>query len=139
MPKKFQMSNDTHNILQSFLKHLSERNLPELVNLFSGNIDWYIPGDETKAPWLGKRNSKEQVADFYELLWKHTEPVSVNIEHIFTDHNKAVIAGEFSTKMKSTDKVVHSLFFIQIKIEDNVIVKFRLLEDSLAVAQSLVR
>lgn len=131
------MVNSTQNTLQSFFKHLSERNLSELVKLFSDNIDWYIPGDEAKASWLGRRNSKQQVAEFYEMLWQQTEPVSVSVNHIFVDEDKAVIAGEFSTKMLATNKIVDSLFFIQLTVEDDLIIQFRLLEDTLAVAQSL--
>ena len=127
----------TRSIIQTFFKHLSERNLKELTDLFSDNIDWYIPGDETRACWLGRRSNKQEVSDFYELLWKNTEPISVKVENVFVDINKAVIAGEFSTKMLQTGKIVDSLFFIEITIQDNLIVKYRLLEDSLAVSKSL--
>ncbi len=129
--------NNTQNVLQLFLKHLSERNLSELVKLFSDSIDWYIPGDQTKAPWLGKRNSRQQIAEFYEMLWQQTEPISVAIDHIYIDENKAVIAGAFSTKMLATNKITDSLFFIQLLVENDLIMQFRLLEDTLAVAQSL--
>lgn len=131
------MDDTTQNIIQSFFKHLSERNLQELTALFSDNVDWYIPGDVTKAAWLGRRSSRQEVAEFYELLWKNTEPVSVNVENVFINHNQAVVAGEFSTKMLQTGKIVDSLFFILITIEDDLIVKYRLLEDSLSVSKSL--
>lgn len=127
----------TQSIIQTFFKHLAERNLKELTDLFSDQIDWYIPGDEKKAAWLGRRSNKEEVSEFYKLLWESTEPISVNVDNVFIDNNKAVIAGDFSTRMLRTDKIVNSLFFIQITIQDNQIVKYRLLEDSLAVAQSL--
>lgn len=127
----------TQNIIQMFFKHLSERNLKDLTDLFSDKIDWYIPGDETKAPWLGRRSNKQEISDFYELLWKSTEPISVKVESVIIDNNVAVIAGEFSTRMLKTNKIVDSLFFIQITIQDNLIVRYRLLEDSLAVAKSL--
>jgi uncharacterized protein len=127
----------TQNVIQTFFKHLSERNLKDLADLFSDNIDWYIPGDETKAPWLGRRGTRQEVSEFYELLWKNTEPISVEIENVFIDNDKAIIAGEFSTRMLQTGKIVDSLFFIQITIKDNLIIKYRLLEDSLAVAKSL--
>ncbi|MCH5598856.1 nuclear transport factor 2 family protein [Niabella ginsengisoli] len=127
----------TQTIIQTFFKHQSERNLKELGELFSDKIDWYIPGDETKAPWLGRRSNKQEVSKFYELLWKNTEPISAHIENIFIDNNNAVIAGEFSTRMLQTNKIVDSMFFIQITIQDNLIIKYRLLEDSLAVSKSL--
>ena len=131
------MEDTTQNIIQLFFKHLSERNLQELSALFSENVDWYIPGDATKAAWLGRRSSRQEVMEFYELLWKNTEPISVNVENVFINNNQAVVAGEFSTKMLKTGKIVDSLFFILMTIEDDLIVKYRLLEDSFSVSESL--
>ncbi len=130
-------TSQTKSIVQHFLQWLNQRNLAELTNLFSENLDWYIPGNIEKAHWLGKKNSREDVKKFYELLWKNTEPVSAQIDKIFVDANDAVITGEFSTKMLQTNKVVDSLFCIQITVENDLIVKYRLLEDSYAVSISL--
>ncbi|MDR3024888.1 nuclear transport factor 2 family protein [Chryseobacterium sp.] len=127
------MNNNIQEIIQHFLQFLSERNLKELTNLFSDTVDWYIPGDEEKVPWLGIRNNKQEVSDFFELLWKNTEPISAKIEHIFTDDENAVITGEFATKMLETGNIAESLFCIQIRIQNNKIIRYRLLEDSLAL------
>lgn len=131
------MKNNSLKVVQNFLKYLTERDLEDLSNLFSENLDWYIPGDESKAPWLGKRNNRQDVSDFYQLLWKNTEPISAKIDNIFTENENAVITGDFSTKMLATSKVVDSMFCIQMQIQNNKIVRYRLLEDSLAVSKSL--
>ncbi|MGA9639378.1 nuclear transport factor 2 family protein [Flavobacterium sp.] len=133
------MENNSLTIVQNFLKHLTERNLEDLTLLFSENLDWHIPGDESKAEWLGKRNNRKEVSAFYELLWKNTQPISAKIDNIFTDKENAVITGEFSTRMLATDKVVDSIFCIQMVIQNNQIVKYRLLEDSYAVSQALIK
>ncbi|MDR6465308.1 nuclear transport factor 2 family protein [Chryseobacterium sediminis] len=131
------MNNNIQETVQEFLQFLSGRNLTELTNLFSDTVDWYIPGDEQKAPWLGVRNNKQEVSDFFELLWKNTEPVSAKIDHIFTDNENAVITGEFATKMLETGNIAESLFCIQMRIQNNKIIRYRLLEDSLAVSKAL--
>lgn len=131
------MDNNTSNTVQQFFKHLSERNLKALTGLFSDTVDWYIPGDQNKAPWLGVRSNRKEVSDFYELLWKSTEPVSVTVDKILIDTDTAIISGEFSTNMLQTDKTVHSLFFIQLTVQDQLITRYRLLEDSLAVSLAL--
>lgn len=129
--------NNIESIIQKFLKYLTGRELDELSALFSEDIDWYIPGDETKAPWLGKRNSRQEIVDFYKLLWKNTEAVSAEVSNIYIDDTSAIIAGEFSTRMLQTGKVVDSLFFIHLTVENDLIVKYRLLEDSYAVSKAL--
>lgn len=131
------MEQQTQTVVQQFLQCLTQRNLADLTNLFSEQVDWYIPGDEQSVEWLGRRENKQQVQDFYETLWSQTEPVSANIDNLFFKENNAVITGEFSTRMLKTNKMVDSLFCIQIRVENNLIVKYRLLEDSYAVSVSM--
>ena len=131
------MKDNVNKVVKDFLKYIGERNLKELTQLFSETVDWYIPGDETKATWLGIRNTRQEVSDFYELLWKNTQPISANIDNIFADEENAVIVGEFSTKMVKTNNILNSLFCIQMRIQNNKIVRYRLLEDSFKVSKSL--
>jgi len=128
----------TQNIVHNYLQLLSQRDLENLTALFADHIDWYVPGNKDRAPWLGKRNCKEDVKAFYELLWENTEAISAQIEHIIVDDNFAVITGDFSTRMLQTNNVVDSLFCIQITVNEGLIVKYRLLEDSYAVSMSLL-
>lgn len=127
----------TQTIVDKFIQFLTQRDLINLVAMFSDNVDWYIPGDQRRAPWLGVRTSRREVKEFYEMLWKNTEPVAARIENILIHKNIAIIAGEFSTKMLATGKTVSSLFFIHITVENHLIVRYRLLEDSYAVSVAL--
>jgi ketosteroid isomerase-like protein len=129
--------NNTQELIQKFLQYLSQRDLTKLTSLFAKKIDWYIPGNEAKAAWLGKRTTQQEVQAFYELLWSNTEPVSAAVDHIFIDGDNAVITGEFSTKMLQTGKVINSLFSIRIGVKDGLIVQYKLLEDSYAVSEAL--
>lgn len=133
------MNPTTQDTLQHFLQYLTQRDGDKLVSLFSENVNWYIPGDEAKAPWLGKRSSREEVRQFYQLLWGQTEPLSATIDHIFTDVEEAVITGEFSTRMQPTGQVVDSPFCIRLTIKEGLITRYRLLEDSYAVSRALTQ
>lgn len=90
---------ETQLVIENFLKFHSQRELNKITSLFAEDVDWFIPGNENKAPWLGKRRKKNEVEQFYDVLWKNTEPVSANISNILIDGENAVITGEFSTKM----------------------------------------
>ena len=128
---------NTADTVQQFLQHLSQRDLENLLSLFAEEIDWYIPGDTVKAQWLGRRRTRSEIAGFYQQLWSSTQPVSASIDALFIDGDKAVISGEFSTKMLATDKIIDSLFFIQMTVQDGKIIKYRLLEDSHALSVAL--
>ncbi|MDJ1482580.1 nuclear transport factor 2 family protein [Cytophagaceae bacterium YF14B1] len=127
----------TQQLVQDFLANLTNRNLDKLTLLFAEKLDWYIPGNETLAPWTGRRQTREDVKSFYELLWSQTEPLAVHMDLLLVEDNQAVITGEFSTRMLATDQIVHSLFCIRLSIKDDQIVWYRLLEDSYAVSQAL--
>jgi len=127
----------TQSTVQKFLQYVSQQDLKNLLPLFSDKVDWHVPGDEGNVLWLGRRENIQGISDFYEMLWKNTEPVSVNVEDIFINGDNAVIAGEFSMKMLQTNVVVDSIFFIKMTIKDGHIVKYRFLEDSHALSVAL--
>lgn len=130
-------TNCTEAIVHSFITHLSQRHLEELLELFAEKVDWYVPGDALKATWLGQRTEKTELRDFFQLLWRNTMPVAATIEQVFIQGNSACLIGEFSTRMLPTNKIVHSPFAIFFQCEHNRIVKYRLLEDSFAVSLSM--
>ncbi|HKG07958.1 MAG TPA: nuclear transport factor 2 family protein [Pedobacter sp.] len=79
--------------VQTFLNALDQRDLEKMVGLFAQEVDWFIPGDEQRAPWLGRRSDKNDVRDFFSLLWPATQPRSADVEHLFVEGDKAVIIG----------------------------------------------
>ena len=125
------------NVVLSYYSALGERNIEKIIEMFPEELDWYVPGDETIAPWLGTRNTCDQVREFFELLWQNTEPVSAMIDHIAVVGNVVVSSGHFETRMVKTNKVYKSLFFTEITIVEGLIVKYRLLEDTLALVRAL--
>lgn len=127
----------TLNTVQNYLGALGQRDLEKLLIFFPENVDWFIPGNENVAPWLGKKNTKKEIKAFFELLWANTEPLSANIDPIFTEGNRAVVTGEFTSRMTKTGKTYETLFSIHISLENNLIVRYRLLEDSYALVNAL--
>lgn len=130
--------NSTEKITEQFIDYLSKRDLSNLVNLFSENIQWEVPGNSERVAWLGKRSSKQEIEEFFKILWSATEPESAHIEKVFIADDQAVITGLFSTKMLKTNKVVNSMFFIHMVVQNHEIITYKLLEDSFAVSEALV-
>ncbi|MEZ0005570.1 ketosteroid isomerase-like protein [Flavobacterium sp. 28YEA47A] len=127
----------TLNTIQNYLGALGQRDLEKLLTFFPENVDWFIPGNEDVAPWLGKKSTKKEIRAFFELLWANTEPLSAKIDAIFTEDNYAVVTGEFSSRMTRTGKIYETLFSIHFTIEDGLIVRYRLLEDSYGLVNAL--
>lgn len=131
------MNSNMLNTIQNYLGALGQRDLEKVLSFFSENVDWLVPGNEYVAPWLGKRNTKTEIKSFFELLWTNTEPLSAKIDCIFTEDNQAAVIGEFSSRMTKTGKIYDSSFSIYFTLENDLIVRYRLLEDSHALVQAL--
>ncbi|PTS95200.1 hypothetical protein DBR11_21625 [Pedobacter sp. HMWF019] len=127
----------TRKIVQSFYQALASRELETLCGLFSENVDWDIPGNQNIAPWLGRRTGREEIADFFNLLWQNIEPVSAQIDHILVEDNFAIASGEFSSKMLKTGKLYSSMFSAHFTVERGLIVRYRLQEDSYELFRAL--
>ncbi|MBC9914433.1 nuclear transport factor 2 family protein [Chitinophaga varians] len=124
-------------IVSSFFDAMAKRNLDEILPLFADHVDWYIPGNETLAPWLGRRSTKADVTAFYTMLWQHTTPISGEIFHSMTQGNVTLTSGRFRVKMLQTDRIYESLFFTEITVENNLITKYRLLEEGYGLVVAL--
>lgn len=129
--------NKIGEFITDFLRYMQERDLNNLVNLFAEEVKWEVPGDTDSLKWLGVRKNKAEIESFFQLLWAETEPLSAEIQKILADKDEAMIKGEFTSKMLSTNKDVTSIFFIHFKLQNMKIVEYTLLEDSFAVSEAV--
>ena len=129
----------TKNLLEKFSESIQARDLEKILELFADEVDWDVPGDRETVPWLGKRKFKPEVKQFYELLWRSTEPISSRIERVLIDGSDAVIVGSFRSKMLATGVTVDSPFFSNMRIGAGRITKYTLLEDSYAIAKAMIK
>ncbi|MDM8173372.1 MULTISPECIES: nuclear transport factor 2 family protein [Olivibacter] len=130
-------SAQTRDVVYNYMEALANRDLTKIMRLFAESVDWYIPGNFSRASWLGKRSAKSEIRMFFEDLWSNTKPLTASIQYLFVDDEVAIVVGEFSTKMLPTDQVVDSLFSILIRVQEGLISQYRLLEDSYAVSEAL--
>jgi len=127
----------TRDVVLAYFAALQQRDLPAVISLFANEVDWYIPGHEGLAPWLGKRHTREEIEAFFSLLWGNTEVISGSIDHLLIDGNVALTSGKFASRMLPTGKVYESLFFTEITVTNGLIVKYRLLEEGYGLVLAL--
>ena len=127
----------TRAVVADYFRRMGTREPEQIAALFADEVDWFIPGNQEVAPWVGRRGSRAEVADFYRLLFGAVTPLSVEMQHLLVDGEVAIATGEFSSRMNATDRVLDSLFFIGFTVRHGQIVRYRLMEDSHAVVVSL--
>ncbi|HVX31145.1 MAG TPA: nuclear transport factor 2 family protein [Nitrolancea sp.] len=130
-------SSTTRTVVETFFERLAAGEPEGFTELLADEIDWFIPGDTDIAPWVGRRNSPGGVADYLRRLRANVEPLRAEVQHLFVEDDMAVAIGEFASRMRSTGKVVESIFFAHFQVRDGLIVRYRLLEDSQAVVAAL--
>lgn len=127
----------TKEVIEDFYNALASRDTTNIAGKFAPNIDWFIPGDQALAPWLGFRSTPEEVKDFFDLLLDNIESKAFEIEHLITDGDFGVVTGTFVSTMLTTGKDYSSLFSAHFQVIDGMIVYYRFLEDSHALVEAL--
>ncbi|MNK02945.1 SnoaL-like domain protein [compost metagenome] len=128
----------TREVINNFYKALSIKELETLTQLFAEVVDWDIPGNEELAPWLGKRTKRSEVKEFFTLLWQSIEPISAQIDHILVEGDFAIATGHFSSKMNRSGQVFSSMFSAHFTVNDSLIVRYRLQEDSQGLVEAMM-
>ncbi|WP_394843116.1 nuclear transport factor 2 family protein [Pendulispora brunnea] len=128
---------NTRAIVECFFERLLAGAVQDVAALVSDPVDWYIPGNEAVAPWVGRRSRRHEVEAMYELLLRNIEPVRFAMHDIVVEGNVAVASGEFASRMLATGKVYESLFFAHFTVVDGAIVRYRLLEDTHGLVRAM--
>jgi ketosteroid isomerase-like protein len=108
--------------------------LAQVLDLFAEDVDWDIPGDLDAVPWIGPRHSREGVGTFYRELAARLAPERFEVQRILADDDTAVALGGLASRVKATGRLIETPFAFVLTVRDGRIVRYRMLEDSHAVA-----
>lgn len=110
--------------------------LDAILDLFAGEVDWDIPGDVETVSWIGPRRDREGIAAFFRELAERIEPRGIKIRRILADEETAVVLGYLESLVRATGKLIRSPFAYDLTVREGKIVRYRMLEDSHAVARA---
>lgn len=106
----------------------------ELAKSFDEKAEMLIPGDMKNVPWIGKRIGRAAITDHFKLLRENIKPEKLEFTDIVSKGNRVVILGYLESRMKKNNKVMKSEFSIDIVVENGLITRYHLLEDSFEVS-----
>ncbi len=123
-------------IEEFFRRTGSAASVEEIAALVSDDVDWFVAGDLSVVPWIGRKVGKSGAAQFYAQI--RTEIVSERFElkDILSQGNRVVAIGELASRVRKTGKLIESEFVFDFVVENGLITRFRMFEDSFAVAQA---
>ena len=125
-------------IAQQFLARLGDAGaLPEdIVQMFSVDLDWNIPGDAGVLPWIGHKTGRSAVVDFLNDYGRMVERLGMEVRDVLAGEERAIIFGELTARIKSTGKTIQQAYAIVLTIKGGEITRFLMLEDSFATANA---
>ncbi|WP_202901336.1 nuclear transport factor 2 family protein [Chania multitudinisentens] len=111
--------------------------LAMILELFAEDVEWDIPGNLETVPWIGPRYDRKAVGAFHTELTAQIAPERFEIQRILADDETAVAFGELTSQVKATGRVIESPFAFILTSKEGKIVRYRMLEDSHAVAMAV--
>ena len=90
----------TRAMVAEFFRRMGAREPEPIAALFADEVDWFIPGNEAVAPWVGRRGTRAQVAEFYRMLFAAVTPLCASTcSTCWWTDEVAIATGEFSSRM----------------------------------------
>ncbi|WP_405614948.1 nuclear transport factor 2 family protein [Streptomyces sp. NBC_01511] len=136
-------STQTRQVVQELLSRIGAGDPARIAELYADGADWRLDWPEAEhgraaTPWIRHRSSRADAAAHYREIGEHHVPeeVGTEIERILVDGNDAVVTGEIRQTARSTGRAYRSRFALHLTVENGLVTRHHVYEDSLAVAQA---
>ncbi|MFE0423084.1 nuclear transport factor 2 family protein [Streptomyces sp. NPDC058953] len=124
----------TRAVVEEFLARLGQG--PEAIaELYAEEVDWYI-APNPDVPWIKPRSTRADIADHYRELaaGQENDPAGTRFDAVVVTGPDAVVVGTLAGTVRATGIGFQSPFALHFTVANGLIVRFRVIEDSLAVA-----
>ncbi|MEV0088297.1 nuclear transport factor 2 family protein [Saccharopolyspora sp. NPDC050642] len=132
----------TRAIAKDFLRRLGEGDPDRIAELFAEQVDWVLDwpaGGHPAVPWIRPRSTRADVADHFRAIAEFHVPGEAGgpAPRVLVDGNEAVVLGDIRQTVKATGKPYTALCALHLVVEDGLITRYAVYEDSLTVAEAL--
>ncbi|WP_030216125.1 nuclear transport factor 2 family protein [Streptomyces sp. NRRL WC-3626] len=136
-------STDTRTVIEELLRRIGEGDPERIAELYAEQGDWKLDWPEAEhgraaTPWIRHRSTRADAAAHYRELAEHHLPehVATEVERVLIDGDDAVVLGEIRQTARSTGRAYRARFALHLTVEDGLVTRHHVYEDSLAVARA---
>jgi ketosteroid isomerase-like protein len=131
---------NTQQLIEQFLQHVGENNPEKIASSFAENIDWYI-FESSYQPWTGKRSKRSELPELFNTLFSAFIPgqEKFEINKLFVDGNEAALFGSSGRVVKATGKSFDTPFCMRFTLENELITKFFMYEETRLIEKAFVK
>lgn len=133
----------TRAVVEELLRRIGEGDPEHIAELYAEPGDWKLDWPRAEhgrgaTPWIRDRSTRADAADHYRQLAEHHVPgqAATEIERILVDGHDAVVLGEIRQTARSTGRAYRARFALHLTVQDGLVTRHHVYEDSLAVAQA---
>ncbi|WP_329622235.1 nuclear transport factor 2 family protein [Streptomyces sp. NBC_01255] len=133
----------TRAVLEDLLRRIGEGDPEKIAELYAEHGDWKLDWPEAEhgrpaTPWIRHRSSRADAAAHYREIAEHHVPgaADTRIERILVDGDDAIVLGEIRQTARTTGRPYRARFALHLTVEDGLVTRHHVYEDSLAVAQA---
>ncbi|TRB17817.1 hypothetical protein EXN70_31100 [Rhizobium rhizogenes] len=108
------------------------------IPAFAKTVTPAVAGDTSVVPWIGRKIGKAGAAEFYAQIREQIASEAFAVREILSQGNRVIAIGELASRVLRTGKLIESEFCFDFTVENGEITRFRLFEDSFAVAKAAV-
>ncbi|MFF0447068.1 nuclear transport factor 2 family protein [Streptomyces sp. NPDC004609] len=130
----------TRAAVGELLARIQEGSPERVADLFAEKVDWHIAENPT-VPWIRPRSTRADVAAHFRELAEGQVPVpeGCSVDAVVVDGEEAMISGRLMGTVTTTGKVFRSPFVMRVTVRDGLIIRYLIVEDSLAIAAACAR
>ncbi|MBA2810804.1 nuclear transport factor 2 family protein [Streptomyces sp. KM273126] len=133
----------TRAVVEELLRRMGEGDPERVAELYAERGDWRLSWPESEhgraeTPWIRHRSTRADAAAHYRELAQNHVPgeADTEIERILVDGADAVVLGVIRQTAKGTGRRYSAPFALHLTVEDGLVVRHHVYEDSLAVARA---
>lgn len=123
-------------IKEFFNRTASAADVSAIAELVSEDVDWFVAGDVASVPWIGRKQGKAGAAEFCRQIREQVTSEHFEISEMLAQDNRVLVPGKLASRVNKTGKLIETEFVFDFVVNGGLITRFRLFEDSFAVAQA---
>ncbi|MGW5675113.1 nuclear transport factor 2 family protein [Streptomyces sp. NPDC003860] len=136
-------SKSTRDVVAELLRRIGAGDPERIAQMYAEQGDWKLSWpeeehDRATTPWIRRRSSRADAAAHYRALAEHHVPerAATAVERILVDGDDAVVLGEIRQTARATGRAYRARFALHLTVEDGLVTRHHVYEDSLAIAQA---
>ncbi|WP_158887043.1 nuclear transport factor 2 family protein [Amycolatopsis anabasis] len=132
---------NTRDTIEELFRRMGAGDPDGIAALHAERVDWKVnwpAGEAAAIPWIRDWSTRADIAEFHRALAAAFVPGedAVSVERVLVDGPDAVVLGETARTFRSTGKRFTMMFALHLTVQNGLISRYHVYEDSLAVARA---